>query len=253
MNERGAAIPGCDQYSEERWTDFVLGRISPDKAAEMGRHLPDCPFCRSICEEWKELIVAFEEEPAPASAENAYPSPEIRLSLRKAVQLRGLKRRFIRSSVVWSSLAACAAVIVLLAQLFRTNSPPEQIGRFVELHEPAAVTVIRNPETAKYRVSTAANGIGNGYVWLNGRTQEALVLLEDLPAYDGRQDYQAWAISGTHYASMGLFIVDEGRAHLYVKGAFLSSIDNIAVSAEPKGGSLQPTTREQRIVFLPQP
>lgn len=260
MDKRtGAASPACARrYSETEWVDCLLGHLDPLQTRDMTAHLTVCPACRGVRDEWQALLgmepdrlggiqaagggtaagaAARAADAVGASAgipQSAYPSERIRRSLRQAVVRRSKLRRLLRPAAWASAGAAAAAVMLLLSGAYRPDVSPASGGRYVEMREPRAAALLHAPETAAYRVDASAAQLGGGYVWLNGPREEAVLLLDNLPASD-RFDYRAWAWTGDEYVDMGLLQLDEGRAHLYVKGPYLRSPSNIAVSAEPKG------------------
>ncbi len=67
-----------------------------------------------------------------------------------------------------------------------------------------------------------------------------VVELRDLQNLDADQDYQVWAIAGGEPQSLGLLRVQDGTAIL--AGEATGSIEAVAVTIEPAGGSPLPTS-----------
>ena len=67
-----------------------------------------------------------------------------------------------------------------------------------------------------------------------------VVELRDLQNLDADQDYQVWAIAGGEPQSLGLLRVQDGTAIL--AGETTGSIEAVAVTIEPAGGSPLPTS-----------
>lgn len=179
-----------------------------------------------------------------------YPRHSVYLSLSRRVRLRGWMRRVRRrwAAGVFPVAAACLLIVALRLGGVATMEEPPPINDYVQLQEPAALAVLSAPDTARYRIVAPIGGEGDGYFWLSGDSSEAFLLLDRLPVLE-LADYQAWAVSGSRRDSLGLMKLSGKRGHLYVRADALRMADTIALSAEPKGGSLQPTT-EQIILLL---
>jgi anti-sigma factor RsiW len=55
----------CEEIGE-LLPDYLQGRLSPDRAAEVEKHLPECAACGEEASLWKKLAVLPEEQPSPA-------------------------------------------------------------------------------------------------------------------------------------------------------------------------------------------
>jgi anti-sigma factor RsiW len=60
--------------------DFVSGELSPERRAEIERHLCDCPPCLASCDTYRITIQVARRLPCPP------PPPEVMQRLRSAVQ-----------------------------------------------------------------------------------------------------------------------------------------------------------------------
>jgi len=194
-------------------------------------------------------------------------------SLRLAVSAYSWRRSLERAlraaaGLRWIAAAGGILALALVAGLFRashmifTKEPPEdpvtlKAEQYVLAHEPMAAAVISRPDTVQYPlVRASVRGdvelppVAGGAVWLNDRTGELLVMLEGMVPSDER-DVQAWLIIREGWLSLGLLKFPEGyQGHLYVRSIWREDREAVALTLEPKGGSLLPTAPESTIVRL---
>lgn len=109
--------------------------------------------------------------------------------------------------------------------------------------------VVMNPQTVQYSIVQPDRPEVRGYVWVNKVSDEVLIMVEGLES-DERKDYQAWFITAHNRLNGGIMHWQDGRAHLYAKGVHIQLADHLAVSQEPKGGSVRPTGPETFLVQL---
>jgi hypothetical protein len=245
-------------YSDREWADFALGLLDAREAAGMEAHAALCGACARRREEWLRLAPAQDGE-----ARDAAPAPPLperrRQSLRRAVRAAGLRRRM--RGPVKAALAA-AALVVLIAGLIHRAWPGdgrfgasaqtarhESPGEYLLLREPEAGHVLAAPDTTQFRVVHVLGPSGEGYIWLSGDAREALLYLHGLPDMD-LVDYQAWAMRGPQADSLGVLKLVDGIAHLHIRSVLLPDAKMISLSAEPKGGSDQPTSPPAALVLF---
>lgn len=259
------AAGACRQaYSEQAWIDWLLGHTGRAETQAMERHLAECAACRTIVAEWRPLLGAAPEPRSgraeaegPASdASAALPSASVRFSLLAHVRLIGLRRRLrdlLRRKRRWL-YGATASLLLGLAVfgLMRTAAAPqEQRSHYVAERLPEAAYMMGDPATASFRAEPANRSLGEGFIWYNDASGEAVVLLEGFIPSDGYV-VQAWAVRGSAHANLGLMRQNVDRAHLYIRDRSLRQADNISLTIEPSGGSDSPTSPEALIFRLPQ-
>lgn len=234
------------------------------EAEQLGRHAAACAARRAFAAEGSPLLGAA-AEPRSGRAETqgplsdasaALPSASVRRSLLARVRLIGLRRRLrdlLRRKRRWL-YGATASLLLGLAifSLMRTAAAPEeQRSHYVAERLPEAAYMMGDPATASFRAEPANRSLGEGFIWYNIASGEAVVLLEGFMPSEGYV-VQAWAVRGSARANLGLMRQNVDRAHLYIRDRSLSQADNISLTIEPSGGSDSPTSPEALIFRLPQ-
>ncbi|MFC4098130.1 anti-sigma factor domain-containing protein [Paenibacillus xanthanilyticus] len=249
-------------YAEEDFVDLLMNRKTAAEALIMRRHLAACADCRARADEWTDLldeetpdaagVIAGEGEKIAALE----PSAAVRLRLARHVRRAAIRKRVAdaaRAHRKALTVAAAAAVLfVSLASLLRTmHEPEERRAEYVAEHEPRAMVLVNNPQTASLRVHAAGDELGDGYVWFNGASREVFVLLEGLlPSAD--LDVRAWAENERGRENLGVLRHEEANlAHLYVRGRMLDQARHIVLTVEPSGGSIKPSAPDALVFRLP--
>lgn len=238
-------------YAEQDWIDLLLGKTEVWRRQKLEQHAAGCNVCSALYREWSELLAADSGDPE-AEKESLELSPRLRASLEREVRWIGLKRKLRR----WTLAAAVpVAAAVLLLSLFMnglTGGGPQQQEpylTYVERQEPEALKVVQAADTARYRIAAQNGRYENGYLWLSRDSSEAFLLLDHLDGMNGAV-YQAWAVVGDRSDSLGVVKLIGERGHLHMKTETLRTADIITLSAEPLGGSIQPTTRQIVLLLL---
>ncbi|MGN7764435.1 anti-sigma factor [Paenibacillus sp. 22594] len=265
-------------YSEEEWIDWIGNDIQGNKRAEMGFHLEECPVCRERYNTWLPLLAepSPDAEGGPAEAMSAwegtysaeseafsvsaeqqaplYPSGSVRRKIRRRVRWIGWRRRLANLRPAYrrgaAALTLCCAVGIMLLGLFGTEQDGRsERNRYVSSYEPQAMEVLNRPETVAYPLDWSRKDQFSGNVWYNGSSGELFVLIEDVALSDNLS-IQAWAVKNGRRNTLGLVQIEDRKGHLYVKGSQLGEADNIALTVEPTGGSLKPTSPDAAWVHL---
>lgn len=238
---------GCGLLTEQQLVDCALGLSGQQAALQHAEH---CRQCQAAIEEWRELTSG---QPGSGAGNREFlPSEYVRSSLHAEVsKLRQAAR--LRKQVGWIAVAAMAVILVFSGALRTMNAPSALLEQrpFEQLaaqYEPEAHRVLEDPSTLAYPINDRHPGaLGNGFIWLNGISEEILVLLDGVDQ-QAELDYQFWAISRGNYQSIGILKHSDGKAHLYVKANYLRQPDDIILTREPKGGSEAPTSPETVLV-----
>jgi anti-sigma-K factor RskA len=225
----------CEQV-EELAGAYALHALPPEELADVEAHLAGCERHPEVAELLAAAsalaVVAPEMEPPPALKDRlmaavraeASPSPAPSVPQRQrpaADPLAWLKRAFSAPRLGYGLAAAMAAILV--AVILSTAGGGDGDGE----------TVVR----------TFSEGGLSGKVIYIPDEQTAVIEVDGLdPAPEGRT-YQVWAITDERPSSLGLMEAPEGGPVAQaMSGITLEDGQVLAVTLEPAGGSLQPTT-----------
>lgn len=255
------AEPTCG-IPEERWVDWVAGRLPADAYDAMSRHLARCEACRAVREEWEKLFAVAEAGEQPTHERAA--SEKSRMLLRRRVRRIGIRRRVSRIGSkrnLWT-IAACAAILLLAVRgmagmlAHEDASPMEEAQAYAEKYEPSGAVLMAQPDTVAYTLDDLyrtrvgeLTGRPTATVWVNGSTQEMFMLLEGLLPSDDL-DVQAWGNLEDRLTNLGLLEFHSRQGHLYSHVEHLSSFKEVVFTIEPKGGSDRPTAPTSAVVRL---
>ncbi len=221
---------------------FALNALSAEEAEEFRRHLEACAVCRQEVRELQQAAAtmgAGEAAPPPAylkarvlAAADRTPQMPPRTSGGGTV-VEVPPHRWGRRLM----LAAAAVVLVVAAGVGITqlgNEPEAQQGLLAE----GVVRVFQaeDAHTAEMPVE-AAGREGRIRVATSPGLNEMAVDTDELPPLDGEHVYQLWAVQGEDMVPVT--VLDRE------KGAFMempAADTEVAISVEPVGGSVQPTT-----------
>ena len=214
---------------------YVLGALEPGEAAELERHLAGCESCRTELEWLRPAVQAL-----PESVERLEPPPELRGRLMEQVReeagrasatpaARPSRGRW--SGLPWRPLAGLAAValvtIAIGAYALSGGSGGGGTTTVVAGHSPGVTAqVVREGETGTLRLAN----------------------LHQLPS---DEVLQAWVQRGKRVVSAKTLFVPnpDGTATATIDG--MKGVNTVMVTAEPRGGSVQPTSDPIVAVSIP--
>ncbi|MDQ0064055.1 anti-sigma factor [Paenibacillus harenae] len=237
-------------YSEQDWIDYAMNKPGVIRQKTMEENLASCGQCAAVYREWAFLLAVGDSRDWTESVSAPLAAGHL-ASLEKEIRRIGRMRR-LRKWAIAGALPVAAAL--LLFALLRGTPPNEALTPFeayVERQEPAALHVVMAPDTSRYRIMAPGGRTENGYLWLSGDSSEAFLLLDHLTGLSNSV-YQAWAVKGDRSDSLGLVKLKGTRGHLHVRAYtdMLLGADIISLSAEPMGGSAQPTSRQIELLLL---
>jgi anti-sigma-K factor RskA len=224
---------GHERHSDEI-AAFLLGALEPGEAAELERHLAGCNECRTELE-WLRPAVQL----LPESVERVEPPGELRGRLMEQVRSEAesapapsrARRRRIGG---WSlrPVAGLAALILVVAAVaayaIGGDSGGDNTTTVVTGHSPAVIAeVVRDG--------------GSGTLHLTN--------LHQLPP---DKVLQAWVQRGKQVVSAKTLFVpnQDGTASATIDD--MEGVNTVMVTAEPRGGSTQPTSAPIVSVAIPQ-
>ncbi len=236
---------------EERWVDWLSGRLPADVYDAMGRHLESCETCRSALEQWRELLAptsTIELTPLERAGRDRY-----RNKLRRKVMLIGVRRHIAKIRANRGAWAAAACFALLLVSIPLLNRQPshehsamEKAQAYAAKYEPSGAALIAQPDTIAYSLRDERP---TATVWVNGNTQEMFMLLEGLLPSEGL-DVQAWGNLQNRLTNLGLLEFHMSQGHLYSHIEQWPNFEEVVFTIEPKGGSVQPTAMASAVVRL---
>ena len=226
---------------------FVLDAVTPRERAEFAAHLQQCTQCRGDVAELREAAARL------GTAQAAEPRPELRAAALRAIrQTSQLAPAVAASTGAVSSdrprgagtrlsralLAAAAAVVLVAGVAIGTH----YIGRSGESGRPSAMigTVLNAPDAI---MRTAPVGTAGMAVVVTSHSEDMGVFMaHGLPALPQSRRYEVWLMGPRGDRPAGLLTVRQhGTARPVLVGPMRRG-DMVAVTVEPAGGSLHPTS-----------
>lgn len=237
-----AAELTCSE-SEELLALAALGVLTRAEGLPLDEHLAFCQHCRRAATSYLQTVASL-----PATLETPEPPQSLRRNLMRQVYVHGtpqhaetqmekvrqaLPRR--RVYTIATSVIAVAASIVAIVALLRPTGDST-----------TAYTVVG---------TTSAPGV-QGTLTYDSTSQQAVMTVTGLPALDATGDtqpkvYEVWLVGGSG-ANGVAFLTQSPLNHSWstVIHTDLSQYTAIAATAEPYGGSLQPTSPQLLSVQL---
>ncbi|MFC5531665.1 anti-sigma factor [Cohnella yongneupensis] len=251
--------PNCGM-PEERWVDWLEGRLPADRHDAMSRHLQSCPRCLTVQREWRQLLNSVEAGVLPVLPSNAN---ESRRTLRNKIRRTGWRRKAARLgnrraawTIAASLLLLFAAMRIIGNQGHSKETHVRLAQAYAEQYEPSGAALMARPDTVVYTLGgnsidrgQSSDGAPKATVWVNGRTEEMFMLLEGMLPSDSL-DVQAWGNLENHLTNLGLLEFHRSQGHLYSHMTNLPDFEEVAFTIEPKGGSEQPTAPKSASVQL---
>ena len=215
---------------------YLLGALEPGEAAELERHLAGCEECRTELE-WLRPAVQL----LPESVGRAEPPPELRGRLMEQVRSEAESAPAARSTRRWSiagwslrPLAGLAALVLVVAAVaaYAIGSGDSGGG--------AGTTTV---------VTGHSPGVVAEVVRQDGSGTLHLTNLHQLPP---DKVLQAWVEKeGRVVSAKTLFVPNQdGTASATIED--MKGVKTVMVTAEPRGGSVQPTSPPIVSVAIPQ-
>jgi hypothetical protein len=145
-----------------------------------------------------------------------------------------------RPAYVLGTIALALLVLTNLYWAGRVGNLEQRAKEFEALAQaPGVALTAANTSPDDYMV-----GNPDGVVYVQPGSQVALLCVYALPQLDSGRTYQAWLVRDGERASAGTFNVNEkGYGVLLIEaGEAVSAYQQVGITVEPAGGSLEPTT-----------
>lgn len=244
--------------------DFVLGKLDEASQRRVARHLESCPTCRGECDNAMELLGVLADVPPPPAAIREsivqraaelapHPGPHerpmvpiARLTRKSAgagplrVGQRHVGAPFGQPFPRWVLIAASAAVFLATGFAGWNYEQRGAVG------QEQRISALMSDPRAAYPLDDSELPItASGVVFAEPAGRDVYLIANGLPVLPGNQRYQVWFYTTDNTrVSVGLVRSEaEGdvRALLQTPAPFADYV-GVGLTAEPKSGSVTPTT-----------
>jgi len=226
---------GHDRHRDEL-AAYLLGALEPGEAAELERHLAGCEECRTELE-WLRPAVQL----LPESVERVEPPPQLRGRLMEQVRAEAASTPESRPARRWSiggrslrPVAGLAAIVLVVAAV-------------------AAYAIGNGGSGGGGNSTTVVSGHSPGVVaQVVSDGDSGTLHLANLHRLPPDEVLQAWVQRGERVESAKTLFVpnQDGTASATIDD--MDGVSTVMVTAEPRGGSVQPTSKPIASVSMPQ-
>ncbi|MEV8036106.1 anti-sigma factor [Streptomyces sp. NPDC086182] len=234
---------------------YVLHALPAAEEASFENHLAGCAACRDEVAELSEVTLRL------ASAEEADPSPELRRRVidriahtRQEHLPRERPRRIpVRQRALRVALAACLALAAALGGLATWQHTQADEARAEVAARKAEASTLTDILTARdATISTRKLGGGADISVVASRAQgRAAFIASDLPRLGDDQVYELWYAEKAGGLRPAGLLPGSGGGHAQLLKGSLDDVSAVGITAEPAGGSQQPTSEPLGIVTVP--
>jgi anti-sigma-K factor RskA len=234
---------------------YALGVLPAGEAATVQAHMDTCEECRAEYDALAPAVtaIAFSAEATPAQL----PGPELKARIMQAVRPPVLARRSIAAWPGWLAAAACVAIAVGFgAQNQRLQRDLTAERATTASQQTALVAANASAQREHRMIADLAAGDARRYPFANGsivtRGSHLYVAMHAPASLPKGRVYQAWTIAkGSKVVRPSITFTAPGRSVTIVEiPASAQSLAMVALSVEPLGGSLKPTTKPIALVKL---
>ena len=243
MNRSRDPLHGYQQPPDDEQLElYALDLLDDAERAEVEQRLAGDAAARDRVRQLRGVasMLALEIEPMQASpglktrildaarADLEHDADETAPGLAAPIQL-AVERERRRPSRSWAGWAAAAALALALVGSLLWNAQLRG-----DLND--------RPDLPTYGVTTSGAAVGaTGSLIVVDKQSAALLTLSNLPDLDRGKVYQVWLIAGTPEPNTTFTPDRTGHAQVAVQGD-IAAYQTLAVTVEPTGGSLAPTT-----------
>lgn len=226
---------------------YALDAVDDLERAAFDRHLAECGTCTLDVAEYRETATRLAEGswsvPRPRMREEVLARAAATPQLPPLGQRRGVPDPVAR----WRRLAAAAAAVAVLGTGAAATTYAVQEQR---LGDQRIVVAAAQERAARVQSVLAApdaalragelTGGGRVTVVVSDSQDAGVVVLAGAPMPGPDRAYQLWVVDGVRPISVGLLPAGQSQATQLIEGVRGRGL--FAVSLEPAGGSLQPST-----------
>jgi hypothetical protein len=234
---------------------YAIGATDPEESHLVEMYLSDCPEAvaelRQYAELAEQMLISVPPLKAPSRLSEKLLNAA-RNTPNHIVQLvfsAGRQKSGISGKRLWTGLVATVCGLLLASNLYWfaqvTNLENQQDDLQVTLdHQRQILASIGNSVTQVTLLNSTDDVFEGALVsvlWMS-QPQPSLLYATNLPPLEDHHVYQVWLVRGEVPLSAGILFIDEqGYGMLAFDEQDMSTIDIIAITSEPEGGSDQPT------------
>ncbi len=226
---------------------YALGVLPAAEAADVEAHLQTCEQCRAEYRDLRPAVtaVAYSAEAcADPTVGGVTASPLLKARIMRRVRAEtASQRKAPRYSPAYVLAAACLAVAILVGLVNLSLS--RKLNREVAQSALQSQTIadLTAPDSRRYEFS-------DGMVVMRG--DRVYLTMHDMHAPPPGHVYQAWTLArgAKRMAPSMTFAPGNGGVAFVKLPESATNIAAVAVSVEPEGGSLQPTTKPIAVVKI---
>ncbi|MFJ6835658.1 anti-sigma factor domain-containing protein [Streptomyces sp. NPDC091209] len=234
---------------------YVLHALPAAEEASFENHLAACADCRDEVAELSGVTLRL------ASAEEADPSPELRRRVldriahtRQERLPHGVRRGLpVRQRALRLALAACLALAGALGGLAAWQHTQADEARAEVAARKAQASALADVLTARdATISTRKLANGADISVVASRAQgRAAFIASGLPRLSHDQVYELWYAAKAGGLRPAGLVPGSGGGHAQLLHGSLDDVSAVGITAEPAGGSRQPTSAPLGIVTVP--
>lgn len=214
--------------------DYIQGRKDLYEERMIKKQIENCEDCRKTYEVWAEILENLPSEKPPASLKYRV--------MEKVNQNAMFSKRFSKPVLAFLSISM-ATILILTGYIINpSHVKNSEINKQVALNEEQKISqpfMIRD-DTNIYEILPERNDQIKGYVWINNKSKEMMLLVDGLHPIS-LNDYQAWIQTTNELKNAGVIKITGHKGQLYMKDKAINDLEHIVVSKEPVGGSDKPT------------
>ncbi|MFD6555903.1 anti-sigma factor domain-containing protein [Streptomyces sp. NPDC058398] len=230
---------------------YVLHALPAAEEASFENHLAGCAACREEVAELSEVTLRL------ASDQDATPSPELRRHALEQIA-RTRQERLphpvpVRRRALRAALAACLALAAALGgvAVWQHTEADEARGEVtVRKEQASALTDLLTARDATISTQRLGNGADIGVVASRSQGRAAFIA-SDLPRLGNDQVYELWYAAKSGGLRPAGLLPGSGGGHARLLLGSLHDVSAVGITAEPAGGSRQPTSDPLGIVTVP--
>jgi anti-sigma-K factor RskA len=230
---------------------YALGGLEADELQAVNEHLAECASCRAEADQQLELVGQVASSVAALS-----PDPRLRAEVlakaglaprpaaaapRAPAKERPARQPLRLARPGWLAAFSALLAVSLIGWNVYLTSQVMTLQHRVQYNQNALALIAGANTTHMPLVGQGTFATAGGNAYVDQKTQNVVLVVQQLKPLGPGQTYQAWIIDASGPVSAGLFRVSDmgwGMTWLsmpYVQGGV------IGVSLEPNGGSPKPT------------